>query len=133
MKRFFIALTILIIIGLFVGTGYYLYQKSEEPPVVYETDQPFQTDIYKKTIATGSIVPRKEIATKSQVSGVVDKLYVEEGDQVSIGQLIAKIKIIPNVVALIPRRMAIILRICRKADQLSEKGQTHKCRGPGDP
>ena len=100
MKRFFIALTILIIIGLFVGTGYYLYQKSEEPPVVYETDQPFQTDIYKKTIATGSIVPRKEIATKSQVSGVVDKLYVEEGDQVSIGQLIAKIKIIPNVVAL---------------------------------
>ena len=100
MKRFFIAFTIIIIIGLFGGTAYYLYQKSEEPPIIYETDQPFQTDIYKKTIATGSIVPRKEIATKSQVSGVVDKLYVEEGDQVSIGQLIAKIKIIPNVVAL---------------------------------
>lgn len=100
MKRFFIGLTIIIIVGLFVGTGYYLYQKSEEPPVVFETDKPFVTDIVKKTIASGTIVPRKEIALKSQVSGVVEKLHVEEGQMVKVGDLIAKIKIIPNVVAL---------------------------------
>ncbi len=100
MKRFFIGLTIIIIIGLFIGTGYYLYQKSEEPPVVFETDKPFVTDIVKKTIASGTIVPRKEIALKSQVSGVVEKLHVEEGQMVKVGDLIAKIKIIPNVVAL---------------------------------
>jgi len=100
MKRFFIGLTIAIILGLFVGTGYFLYQKSEEPPIIYETDTPFKTDIIKKTIATGSIVPRKEVALKSQVSGVVEKLYLEEGAQVKIGDLVAKIKIIPNVVAL---------------------------------
>ncbi|MFH6983156.1 efflux RND transporter periplasmic adaptor subunit [Marinoscillum sp. 108] len=100
MKRFFIGLTIVIILGLFVGTGYFLYQKSEEPPIIYETDTPFKTDIIKKTIATGSIVPRKEVALKSQVSGVVEKLYLEEGAQVKIGDLVAKIKIIPNVVAL---------------------------------
>lgn len=100
MKRFLIFLTIIIILGMFVGTGYFLYQKSEEPPIVYETDQPFKTDIIKKTIATGSIVPRKEIALKSQVSGVVDELYLEEGENVKVGDLIARIKIIPNVVAL---------------------------------
>jgi len=100
MKRFFIGLTIVIILGLFVDTGYFLYQKSEEPPIIYETDTPFKTDIIKKTIATGSIVPRKEVALKSQVSGVVEKLYLEEGAQVKIGDLVAKIKIIPNVVAL---------------------------------
>ncbi|MEQ8712544.1 MAG: biotin/lipoyl-binding protein, partial [Cyclobacteriaceae bacterium] len=100
MKRFLIFLTILIILGMFVGTGYFLYQKSEEPPIVYETDTPFKTDIVKKTIATGSIVPRKEVALKSQVSGVVDQLYLEEGAEVNVGDLIARIKIIPNVVAL---------------------------------
>jgi HlyD family secretion protein len=100
MKRILIFLTIIIILGMFVGTGYFLYQKSEEPPIVYETDQPFKTDIIKKTIATGSIVPRKEIALKSQVSGVVEQLYLEEGAEVKVGDLIARIKIIPNVVAL---------------------------------
>ena len=99
MKRFFIVLFIVLIVSAFVGTVYYLYQKSEEPPIVYETDEPFVTDIVQKTIATGSIVPRKEVALKSQVSGVVDELYMEEGADVRIGQLIAKIKIIPNVVA----------------------------------
>ncbi|MFT5641654.1 MAG: HlyD family secretion protein [Cyclobacteriaceae bacterium] len=100
MKRFFIALTIIVIVGGFIGIGYFLYQKSVEPPVVYQTDTPFRTDIIQKTIATGSIVPRKEVAQKSQVSGVVQKLYLEEGAIVKIGDLIAKIKIIPNVVAL---------------------------------
>ena len=66
---------------------------------MYEVDAPFQTDIVKKTIATGTIVPRKEIELKSQVSGVVEELYFDEGDSVKIGDLIAKIRIIPDVVA----------------------------------
>lgn len=99
MKRVLIALGIITGIGLFAGTIYFLYMKSEEPAVVYETDTPFKTDIVKKIIATGSVVPRKEVALKSQVSGVVEKLYLEEGDEVKVGDLVAKIKIIPNVVA----------------------------------
>ena len=70
MRRVFIALGVIIGLTLFLGTIYFLYEKSEEPPIVYETDTPFKTDIVKKTIATGSIVPRKEIDLKSQVSGV---------------------------------------------------------------
>jgi len=100
MKRIFSFLTVILLVSSFLGTGYFLYQKSEEPPVVYETDSVFVTDIVKKTVATGSIVPRQEIEVKSQVSGVVDKLYVEAGEHLKAGDLIAKIKIIPDVVAL---------------------------------
>ncbi len=100
MKRILVTALIIFIFALFIGTGYFLYQKSQEPPVVYETEAPFKTDIVKKTIATGTIVPRKEVALKSQVSGVVEKLYVEEGATVKVGDAIAKIRIIPNVVAL---------------------------------
>lgn len=100
MKKIITIVIVVIIIASFFGTGYFLYQKSVEAPVVYETDSLFVTNIIKKTVATGSIVPRKEIALKSQVSGVVEKLYVEAGEIVKEGQMIAKIKIIPDVVAL---------------------------------
>jgi HlyD family secretion protein len=100
MRTFLIIVFVIVIVGSFVGGGYYLYQKSEEKPVIYETEKPFFTDITKKTVATGSIIPRKEIEIKSQVSGVVDELFVEAGEIVKRGQLIARIKIIPDVVAL---------------------------------
>ena len=100
MKRVVIIVTIIIIAASFVGTGYFLYKKSEKPAVVYETEKPFRTDITKKTVATGSINPRKEVELKSQVSGVIEKLYVEPGDIIKQGDLVAKIRIIPDVVAL---------------------------------
>ena len=100
MKKFFIILLVLLGVGSLFGTGIYLYSKSEEPPIIYETTQPFKTDISRKTVATGSIIPRKEIEVKSQVSGVVEKIYIEAGTQVKVGDVIARIKIIPDVVAL---------------------------------
>lgn len=99
MKKIITVIVVILIIVSFFGTGYFLYQKSEEKPVVVLTDSLFVTDIVKKTVATGAIVPRKEIAVKSQVSGVVEKLYVIAGEKVKKGQLLAKIRIIPNVVA----------------------------------
>lgn len=100
MKRIFIIFLILMVVVSFVGTGYYLYKKSEKPPVIFETNSPFYTNIEKKTVATGSIVPRKEIEVKSQVSGVIEKVYMEAGTHVKTGEIIAKVRIIPNVVAL---------------------------------
>ena len=49
-----------------------------------------------KTVATGAVQPRREVEMKSQVSGIVDKIHVEAGDEVKKGDLIARIKIIPN-------------------------------------
>ena len=100
LKKFFTVVLILALVGSVFGGGYFLYSKSKEEPVIYEMDSTFKATIVNKTVASGTITPRKEVEVKSQVSGVVDQLFVEPGDQVKTGQLIAKIKIIPDVVAL---------------------------------
>lgn len=97
MKKVFLTLLTLVILAVFVGTALFLYQKSQEKPVIYETATAFTADIVKKTVATGSIKPRKEIEIKPQVSGVVDKLFVEAGDLVEKGDLIARIQLIPDM------------------------------------
>lgn len=98
MKNVILSFLGLLFLALTGWLGYYFYKKSHSDPVVYKTEKPFVTDIVKKTVATGSIVPRREIQVKSQVSGVIETLYVEAGQVVKAGQLIARIRIVPNVV-----------------------------------
>jgi HlyD family secretion protein len=93
-------LTITLILVVFIGTIVFLYNKSRKKTVVFKTTTPFETSIIKKSVATGSVVPRKEIEIKPQISGVVEKIYVESGATVTEGTLIARIKIIPNMVNL---------------------------------
>lgn len=97
MKKVGLYLLLSVCVLLFVGTTVFLYQKSREKPVVYETATPVMTDIVNKTVAIGKIVPRREVALKSQVSGVVEQFYVQAGDVVNRDDLIAKIRIIPNM------------------------------------
>lgn len=89
-----------MVFALFAATFYYLYKKSEKKPVVYEVESPQITNIIKKTVATGSVVPRNEIEIKPQLSGIIAELYVEAGQQIKLGDLIAKIKVIPNMTSL---------------------------------
>lgn len=89
-----------IIIGIFLYTLYFLYQKSQAKPVEFETTVPTVSNIIKSTMATGSVVPRKEVEIKPKVSGIIEELYVEAGEHVKEGDLIARIKIIPNMVNL---------------------------------
>lgn len=100
MKKIVRLLLLLLLLSAFVYTFYYLWQKSADKPVVYETEQPEYRSIIKKTVATGAVKPRREIEIKPQVSGLIEKLYVQPGDKVKKGDLIARIKIIPNMVAL---------------------------------
>lgn len=97
MKKIVWILFLILIAVLFIGTAVFLYGKSQEKPVVYKTTNAITTDIVKKTVATGKIIPRKEVEIKSQVSGVVERLFVEAGHHVKKGDLIAKIQIIPNM------------------------------------
>lgn len=96
-KKIFYILLALFVIALFVGTTGYLYQKSQEPPVVFETTSPVIKDIEKVTVASGTIVPRKEIKIKPQVGGIIDKIYVQPGKKVKKGAKLAKIRIVPNL------------------------------------
>lgn len=100
MKKVLRIFLVLIIVGTLGFLGFYVFDKSENTAEVFDTDSTFVTDIERKTVATGAINPRKEVEIKSQVSGVVQKLFIEAGDRVEAGQLIAKIEIIPDVVAL---------------------------------
>ena len=90
----------LLFLAIFAGTLYFLYEKSKEKPIVYKTEKPFITDIVSKAVATGSIVPRKEIEIKPQISGVVDKIFVEPGDLLKKNALIARLEIIPDMISL---------------------------------
>lgn len=91
---------LLILAGAFIGTMFFLYNKSKKRPDVFETQTPFVSDVVNKTVATGSVVPRFEIDIKPQVSGIIDELYVEAGERVEKGQVVARIKIIPDMVNL---------------------------------
>ncbi len=100
MKKFLKIFLLVVILGGFVYTIYFLYDKSQAKPVVYETTNPTVTNIVKKTVATGSVVPRKEIEIKPKVSGIIEELYVTEGNHIRKNDLIAKVRIIPNMVNL---------------------------------
>ena len=100
MKKVFKALGIIIIIVVFGGTILFLYNKSKPQQEVFEIVSPFYTDVISKTVATGAVVPRKEIDVKPQVSGIITDLYVQAGDIITKNQVIAKIEIIPEMVEL---------------------------------
>ena len=100
MKRLIPMLIGLGVVGAFGSTLWFLYQKSQEEPVVHETEAPAIMDILDKTVATGAVVPRREIAIKPRVSGVLRTLHVEPGDHVEAGTLLAEIQIIPDMVSL---------------------------------
>ncbi|MGD9929604.1 MAG: efflux RND transporter periplasmic adaptor subunit [Mangrovibacterium sp.] len=100
MKKIFRILGIVIIVAIFGGTIYFLYTKSKKQPDIFETKTPFVSNVIRKTVATGSVVPRQEIEIKPQVSGIIDELYIEAGDFVKKDQVIARIKIIPDMVNL---------------------------------
>ncbi len=96
-----VTITILIlIVVIFGGSMFYLYQKNNEDPITYETEQAEKRNIVKKTVATGSILPLEEVLIKPNISGVIEEVYVEGGDFVKSGDLLAKIKVVPNLNAL---------------------------------
>ncbi len=100
MKKFF-GYALLALIGVvFIWTAFFLFNKSQEAPVVYETDASFTTNIIKKTVAIGKVIPRREVEVKSQVSGVVEKLYVVAGQTLNKGDVIAKISLMPSMLQL---------------------------------
>lgn len=100
MKKTLRIIGIIILIGIFLGTFYFLYAKSKKKPDVFNTKNPVIETIIKKTVATGSVVPRYEIEIKPQVSGIIDEIYLEAGQMVNNGDIIAKVKIIPDMVNL---------------------------------
>lgn len=97
MKKFFRILMWIIVAALFVGTFIYLFNNSKGKQTEYQTAAPdCDATITKSTLLTGTIEPRDEIEIKPQISGIISEIMVEAGDQVREGDVIARIKVIPD-------------------------------------
>lgn len=76
---------------LAVGAGYWLFGESKaNHKVVYETATVTKGEISESITATGTIEPVTEVTVGTQVSGIIDKIYVDYNSTVTKGQLIAE-------------------------------------------
>ena len=90
----YIGITLLISGALFAAA--YFIKTNDKSAIVYETKTIINTSIEKKTVITGKVIPEDEVEIKPQIQGIIDALFVEEGDKVKTGDLLAKIKVVPN-------------------------------------
>jgi len=97
MKKYIKLFIAAIVALIFIGTFVFLWQKSQPKPVVYEELVPETMDIKKSTIITGKIEPRNEVNVKPQISGIISELLKEPGQHVQQGEVIAKVKVIPDM------------------------------------
>ncbi len=91
----------MIIAGLvaivFIGTFVFLWIKAQPQPKVYDEFTPTVADLRKTTVLTGKIEPRNEVNIKPQISGIISELMKEAGQTVQAGEVIAKVKVIPDM------------------------------------
>jgi len=89
----------ILVLGALWAAAFFVKSNSKGA-ITYETKKPFTSSIEKKTVATGKVVPEDEVEIKPQISGIIEKIFMEEGSKVKAGDLIARIKVVPNEQAL---------------------------------
>ena len=94
-KVLLILLSIVILIGIFAA-GTYFVSSNKKSIETFETATPFKSSIVRKTVAAGTVIPEDEVEIKPQISGIIEKIFVEEGEKIKTGDLIAQIKVVPN-------------------------------------
>lgn len=100
MKKVFKYSLVVLLIGIVVYIFVWLYNNSLPKEKVYEIEEVVTGNIEKQTVATGKVEPRTEILIKPQMSGIIDQVYKEAGQTVKAGEVIARIKVIPDMVSL---------------------------------
>jgi HlyD family secretion protein len=100
MKKYKKLIIATIIALIFIGTFVFLWQKSQPKEVVYNEFTPEMNEVKKTTIITGKIEPRNEVNIKPQIGGIITQLMKEPGDYVQAGEVIAKVKVIPDMAQL---------------------------------
>ena len=109
MKKYSKLIIAAIVALIFIGTFVFLWQKSQPKEVVYNEFTPKLDSIQKTTIITGKIEPRNEVNIKPQISGIISELLKEPGDYVNAGDVIAKVKVIPDMAQLSSAEMRVRL------------------------
>ena len=109
MKKYRKLIIAAVIALIFIGTFVFLWQKSQPKEIVYNEFTPKTENIQKTTIITGKIEPRNEVNIKPQISGIITELYKEAGDFVNSGDVIAKVKVVPEMGQLSSAEMRVRL------------------------
>lgn len=97
MKKYIKFVVAGLIALIFIGTFVFLWAKSRPQPAVYDEFTPKTVDLKKTTVVTGKIEPRNEVAIKPQISGIITDIYKQAGDNVTAGEVIAKVKVVPDM------------------------------------
>ena len=97
MKKFFRYFLLTLAALLFIGTFVFLYRKSRPKEVKYQELEVVLSDIRRTTVVTGKIQPRDEVNIKPQINGIISELYKEAGQEVAANEVIAKLKVIPDM------------------------------------
>ena len=100
MKKFGKYLVFILIALVVAGTFAYLFKRSRPQEIRYEELTAEVADIVKSTVVTGKVQPRDEVNVKPQISGIIAELYKEAGQPVKEGEIIAKLKVIPDMSSL---------------------------------
>ena len=135
MKNWIKYTVIILVVFLLLFVLKYFNDSNTASIIDYKTQQPFYTSIVKEVVATGKLNPEDEIELKPQVSGIIDKIFVEEGDIVMRGDLIASIRVVPNEQALLSATSRInssklsfdnAKKLFDRSEKLYEKGVISK-------
>lgn len=97
MKKIIVACVVALV---FIGTFVFLWFKSQPQPVEYDEFKATMGDVRKSTVLTGKIEPRNEVNVKPQISGIITEITKEAGQTVQAGEVIAKVKVIPDMAQL---------------------------------
>ena len=100
MKKILKYVALAAIALIFIGTFVFLYQKSRPEEIRYNEHTATVMDLQRSTVVTGKITPRNEVAIKPQINGIIAELYKEAGQQVQENEVIAKLKVIPDMQSL---------------------------------
>lgn len=97
MKKILKFVILALVAAAVLGTFWFLWKKSRPEVVTYQLVEAQTMTITKKTVATGKVDPRDEISIVPQISGIVSELLKEAGDKVVKDEVIARIKVVPDI------------------------------------
>lgn len=97
MKKYLKIVLAIAFVASIIGTFVFLYKKSQPVTVTYNEHKPVTGTISKTTVITGNIEPRDEVSVKPQISGIITELFKQAGESVAAGEVIAKVKVIPDM------------------------------------
>ena len=100
MKKVFKYIVLALLAAVIIGTFVFLFQKSRPEVVRWQELEATVMDIRKTTVVTGKIEPRNEVDIKPQINGIISEIYKEAGEQVEENEVIAKLKVIPDMSSL---------------------------------